>query len=41
MDNNVPLLIFIYLYTIIYQQFRTRCYKQYEEKRVLVNTADR
>ena len=38
MDNSYS---FIYLYTIIYQQFRTRCYTKYEVKRVLVNTADR
>ena len=37
MDNGCS---FIYLYTIIYQQFRTRCYTKYQVRRVLVNNAD-
>ena len=31
---------FIYLYTIIYQQFRTRWHTKYQLRRVLVNNAD-
>ena len=37
MDNGCS---FIYLYTIIYQQFRTRFYTKYQVRRVLVNNAD-
>ena len=40
-DNSCS---FIYLHTVIYQQFRTRChtkyFTKYELRRVLVNSAD-
>ena len=41
MENKNGQWLFLHFgYTIIYQQFRTRCYTKYQVRRVLVNNAD-